>query len=77
MTQPIDFELRGEYVALAALLKFTSIAESGGAAKALVASGAVQVDGQAELRKTCKIRAGQTVSVGGTRIRVRAAETPA
>ena len=77
MTQPIDFELRGEHVALAALLKFTSVADSGGAAKALVASGAVQVNGQQELRKTCKIRAGQTVSVGGTRIRVRAAETPA
>ena len=77
MTQPIDFELRGEHVALATLLKFTSIADSGGAAKALVASGVVQVDGQQELRKTCKIRAGQTVSVGGTRIRVRAAETPA
>jgi len=36
----------------------------------LVASGRVQVDGQAELRKTCKIRPGQTVAVGDNVIRV-------
>ena len=77
MTHSIDFELRGDHVALATLLKFTSVSDSGGAAKALVASGAVQVDGQQELRKTCKIRAGQLVSVGGTRIRVLPAATPA
>lgn len=72
MKHSIDFELRGEHVALSALLKFTSVSDSGGAAKALVASGVVQVDGQQELRKTCKIRAGQTVAVNGVRIRVLA-----
>jgi ribosome-associated protein len=70
MPQQIDFELRGDYIALAALLKSTGLADSGGSAKALVASGAVFVDGQQELRKTRKIRAGQTVVVGGARIRV-------
>jgi ribosome-associated protein len=39
----------------------------------MVASGVVQVDGRQELRKTCKLRAGQVVSVGGMRIRVREA----
>lgn len=77
MKDRIDFELRGDHVALSALLKFTSVSESGGAAKALVASGEVQVDGQQELRKTCKIRAGQEVTVRGMRIRVRAAAVPA
>ncbi len=80
MSRTIDFELRGDHVALAALLKFTSLAESGGAAKALVASGIVQVDGTQELRKTCKIRAGQEVTARGVRIRVIApgvAEGPA
>lgn len=43
---------------------------AGGAGKALVASGAVSVDGAQELRKTCKIRAGQTVSGDGFTIRV-------
>jgi ribosome-associated protein len=70
MPQSIDFELRGDHIALAALLKFTGLADSGGGAKALVASGIVQVDGAQELRKTCKIRAGQTVTVRGARIRV-------
>ena len=66
----IDFELRGEYITLDNLLKATGLAGSGGAAKAMVADGVVQVDGRDELRKTCKIRVGQVVSVHGARVRV-------
>ena len=69
--QLIDFELRGAYITLDALLKATGLAPSGGVAKLMVADGAVQVDGIEELRKTCKIRAGQVVSLQGTRISVR------
>ena len=70
----IDFELGGEFIPLDALLKATAVAHSGGAAKALVADGQVQVDGQPESRKTCKIRSGQvvTVTAAHTRIRVHA-----
>ena len=68
----IDFPLRGEYITLDALLKATGLAGSGGAAKAMVADGLVQVDGRDELRKTCKIRAGQVVAVTGMRVRVMA-----
>jgi ribosome-associated protein len=68
--QLIDFELRGEYVTLDALLKAIGVAPSGGAAKLMVAEGRVDVDGREELRKTCKIRAGQVVSVTGVRIKV-------
>lgn len=71
--QEIPFELRGEFIPLDALLKATGLAGSGGAAKALVAAGQVQVGGQTELRKTCKIRPGQVVSVAGARITVAAA----
>ncbi len=70
--QVIDFELRAEFIPLDALLKATGLAASGGLAKRLVAEGRVQVDGRDELRKTCKLRAGQVVSLGGTRIHVRA-----
>ncbi len=70
MTQSIDFELRGDHIALASLLKVTGVADSGGNAKAMVASGGVRVDGHQELRKTCKIRVGQTVVVGSAMIRV-------
>lgn len=69
----IDFALRGEHIALDALLKATGQASSGGAAKAMVAAGLVQVDGQIELRKTCKVRAGQVVSLHGVRIALHAA----
>ena len=68
----IDFDLRGEYIPLDALLKATGLASSGGVAKMMVAAGDVQVDGREELRKTCKIRAGQVVGALGTQIRVRA-----
>ena len=68
----IDFALRGEFITLDALLKATGLAGSGGAAKAMVAEGRVQVDGREELRKTCKIRAGQVVAVAGARVRVAA-----
>lgn len=72
----IDFELRGEHITLDNLLKAAGLAGSGGAAKAMVADGLVQVDGRDELRKTCKIRAGQVVSVHGARVRVHAASPP-
>lgn len=70
--QLIDFELRGEHIALDALLKATGLAPSGGIAKMMVADGRVQVDGRDESRKTCKIRAGQVVSLDGARVRVLA-----
>ena len=70
--QLIDFALRGEHITLDALLKATGLAPSGGIAKLMVADGRVQVDGRDELRKTCKIRAGQVVSLAGSRIRVLA-----
>ena len=69
--QTIDFELNGEFVELNQLLKLTGVCDSGGAGKMLVASGAVSVDGVIELRKTCKIRAGQTVTLGDARITVK------
>ena len=68
----VDFELRGEYITLDALLKATGLAPSGGIAKLMVADGLVQVDGREELRKTCKIRAGQVVSLASAHISVHA-----
>ena len=69
----IDFELDRDFVELNQLLKLAGLVDSGGAGKALVASGAVRVDGAVELRKTCKVRTGQVVRVGDTEIRVAAA----
>lgn len=66
----MDFELRSEYIPLCDLLKYCGVTETGGMAKHLIAEGLVSVDGEVELRKTCKIRAGQVVTGDGFSIRV-------
>ncbi len=66
----IRFVLDRDHVALNQLLKLAGACDSGGDGKAVVASGAVTVDGNVELRKTCKIRAGQVVGLGDIRIQV-------
>jgi ribosome-associated protein len=68
--QEIEFALTQEFIELNRLLKLTGLCDSGGAGKALVASGVVSVDRAVELRKTCKIRAGQVVRFGDVLIRV-------
>ena len=64
------FDLDRDFVELNQLLKLTGVCDNGRAGKHLVASGAVRVDGEVELRKTCKIRAGQVIDVGDARIEV-------
>lgn len=64
------FELRGEYIELHVLLKLLAIADSGGAAKTMVADGLVRVDGQVETRKARKLRAGSKVDVAGQTVEV-------
>ena len=68
--QHVDFELEREFVELNQLLKLVGVVDSGGAGKHLVAEGLVRVDGEVELRKTCKVRSGQVVSVGDVEIKV-------
>lgn len=69
----LEVEISTEYIPLNDLLKICGVVNSGGAGKALVASGVVRVDGAQELRKTNKIRPGQQVEVDDTTIRVVAA----
>lgn len=66
----ITFALRDEHIELNQLLKLAGVCDSGGQGKQLVAEGRVKVDGQVELRKTNKIRAGQVVECGRVRITV-------
>jgi ribosome-associated protein len=68
-----SFQLRDEFIELHRLLKLHGISASGGEAKQLVASGAVLVDGVVELRKACKVRAGQRVQTGEVSIELLAA----
>lgn len=71
----VEFELKSEYIALCDLLKAEGIANSGGQGKAMVADGMVTVDGETELRKTAKIRAGQIVECLGQQVKVLAASS--
>ncbi len=74
--QTLDFELDRDHdhVELNQLLKLAGLCDSGGQGKAIVASGAVSVDGVVELRKTAKIHAGQSVRLDDVTIRVIPAE---
>jgi len=67
-TRAFEFRPGQEFIELHKLLKFMGVAESGGEAKAMVASGLVSVDGTVELRKACKIRHGQVVRTGNVQI---------
>lgn len=71
--QTLDFELDGDYIELNQLLKLVGVVDSGASGKHRVAEGRVRVDGETELRKTCKIRAGQLIETGDWCIRVVAA----
>jgi ribosome-associated protein len=66
----VEFKLRGEHVALCDLLKLAGVTDSGGQGKLMIANGEVKVDGQTELRKTAKIRTGQTIQCASWEIRV-------
>lgn len=67
------FSLEGHpFIALNNLLKIEGMTDSGGSAKQVVAEGLVLVDGKVELRKRCKIVAGQVVEFNGQKITVTA-----
>ncbi|WP_422352463.1 RNA-binding S4 domain-containing protein [Stenotrophomonas sp. AR026] len=71
--QILEFDLDGDYVELKQLLKLADLVTSGGEAKMVISEGQVRVDGEVELRKGCKIRAGQVVEFADSQIRVLAA----
>jgi ribosome-associated protein len=67
-----EFQLQEfAFVELDDLLKLTGLCGTGGMAKTAIADGRVKIDGTVELRRRCKIRAGQTVEFGGHTISVR------
>ena len=72
-----DFELRGEHISLDALLKATGLAGSGGAAKTIITNGAVRVNGETEVRRGRKLRAGDAVLLGEAHVRICPAPAPA
>ena len=70
---PIAFDLRGDHITLDALLKAAGLASSGGEAKALIQQGGVLVNGEVDLRRGRKLRAGDEVAVGPRKVALRSA----
>ena len=67
-----EFRLEGkEFIELNDLLKVTGLFNSGGMAKTAISEGRVTVDGRPELRRRCKVRAGQVVGFEGRTIEVK------
>ena len=67
----MEYALRGtEYIELIKLLKILQIAESGGQAKLMVEDGEVKRNGEVELRKRAKLRAGDVVEIFGEQIKI-------
>lgn len=67
----MEFQLAGEeFITLQSLLKAAGLSDTGGAAKQAIVMGAVKVDGEVEVRRGKKIRAGQVVSYGGQEVKV-------
>jgi ribosome-associated protein len=68
---PRDVTVRELPIELCQFIKFGGLAESGGAAKQLVAEGGVLVNGARETRKRKQLAAGDKVTVAGETIVVR------
>jgi ribosome-associated protein len=62
-----------EFIKLDQFLKLAQVVQSGGEAKHLIQSGAVQVNGQIETRRGRKLRHGDVVVVEGEELVVQVA----
>ena len=65
-----ELELRGDMIRLGQLLKVAGLAASGADAKALIAEGAVQVNGEVELRRGRQLHRGDVVALGDASVRL-------
>jgi ribosome-associated protein len=65
-----EIEIRGHTIRLGQLLKLADLADSGADAKALLAEGAVTVNGEAEARRGRQVHPGDVVAVGDETVRI-------
>jgi ribosome-associated protein len=65
-----DVTIRDDTIRLGQALKLAGLAESGGDARALIAEGAVRVNGEVETRRGRQLRRGDVVAVGGEAVRI-------
>jgi len=65
-----DVEIRGDTIRLGQALKLAGLADSGGAARALIEDGAVTVNGEVERRRGRQLHPGDVVAVEGEKVRI-------
>ena len=65
-----EIEIRGHTIRLGQLLKLAGLADSGADAKALLAEGAVTVNGEPEERRGRQLHPGDVVAAGDVTVRV-------
>ncbi|MPZ96900.1 MAG: RNA-binding S4 domain-containing protein [Propionibacteriales bacterium] len=66
-----DVEIRDESIRLGQLLKLADLVDSGADVKALLADGAVTVNGEPETRRGRQLVVGDVVSLGDVHVQVR------
>ena len=65
-----DIEIRGDTIRLGQALKLSGLADSGGAARAMIESGGVTVNGEIERRRGRQLHPGDEVAVEGEKVRI-------
>ena len=70
----MQYQLNDEFIELYKLIKVLDLVDSGAQAKLLVANGHVKRNGEVELRKRAKIRAGEQLQVADVTIDVVASD---
>lgn len=67
-----QISIHTEFIKLDALLKYASLAETGGEAKQMVQAGEVKVNGEVCTMRGKKLRPGDVVESGGQTVQVTA-----
>ena len=65
-----DVAIREDTIRLGQALKLAGLADSGGEAQALIAEGAVTVNGEPETRRGRQLGKGDVVAVGEEQVRI-------
>ncbi|HEX2105150.1 MAG TPA: RNA-binding S4 domain-containing protein [Solirubrobacteraceae bacterium] len=65
-----EVAIRGDTIRLGQLLKLAGLADSGGDARALVADGAVTVNGEVETRRGRQLHPGDVIALGEDAVRI-------
>jgi len=67
----IEFKLESGFIPLIQLLKATNLVQTGGEAQMVVSEGLVKYNGEVDLRKRLKVKAGDMIEFDGKKIQVK------